>query len=372
MNSVGQPAAPDLPSFLPAHLKVINESGVTPSFIHHGEKVTAFPDEVAAPKSSTQDIEYEAALDSYEAFNPNSAAVVTSDDFGIPSDAIQQAQSGDIGLSKFIAATLKCQADIASRAGTLGEHSPCATQTQQALALNTDPTSIVSHEYDVEYGSWIKRHVIAAVINGTEHNIDPSDANNWHTPKNEREYLRSPQRAEWRTAKEKKMDQYLELRVFKLVSRKGIDPKRIMGSLWAYKIKFDEKGVFEKLNPRWCVKGYGMDRSTYVGFSEVCLTTTIKILGCLRATYPLIDFLFDCGNAFQATRTDDGTVQSEKLHCEQAPGFAVKDINGSTMVCEILVALQGRVDAARLFGDRLEQIIFALGGKRSTWDPKVR
>ena len=41
------------------------------------------------------------------------------------------------------------------------------------------------------------------------------------------------------------------------------------------------------------------------------------------------------------------------------------------MVCEILVALQGRVDAARLFGDRLEQIIFKLGGKRSTWDPKV-
>ena len=79
------------------------------------------------------------------------------------------------------------------------------------------------------------------------------------------------------------------------------------------------------------------------------------------------DFLFDCGNAFQATRTDDGTVQSEKLLCEQAPGFAIKDTDGLTMVCEILVALQGRVDAARLFGDRLEQIIFALGGRRSTW-----
>ena len=373
MNNLGQPAAPDLPSFLPAHLKVINESGVTPSFIHHGEKVTAFPDEVAAPNSNTQDIEYNAALDSYEDFNPTNSAMVTdySDgNFGIPSDSVQQAQSGDVGLSKFIAATLKCQADIASRAGTLGERSPCMAQTQQALALNSDPTSVVSHEYDVEYGEWIKRHIIAAVINGTEHNIDPSDANNWHTPKNEREYLRSPQRAEWRTAKEKKMDQYLELRVFKLVSRKGIDPKRIMGSLWAYKIKFDEKGVFEKLNPRWCVKGYGMDKSTYVGFSEVCLTTTIKILACLRATYPLIDFLFDCGNAFQATRTDDGTVQSEKLLCEQAPGFAVKDTDGLTMVCEILVALQGRVDAARLFGDRLEQIIFSLGGRRSTWDPK--
>ena len=101
-------------------------------------------------------------------------------------------------------------------------------QTEQALAFNTDPTSIVSHEYDVENGEMFKRHIIMAVVNGTEHNIDPaSDANSWHTPKNEREYLRSPQRAEWRTAKEKKMDQYLELRVYKLVSRKGIDPKRI-------------------------------------------------------------------------------------------------------------------------------------------------
>ena len=41
------------------------------------------------------------------------------------------------------------------------------------------------------------------------------------------------------------------------------------------------------------------------------------------------------------------------------------------MICEILVALQGRVDAARLFGQRLEQILFKLGARRSTWDPKA-
>eukprot|EP00964_Phaeocystis_antarctica_P045535 scaffold26220_cov77-Phaeocystis_antarctica.AAC.2 len=80
--------------------------------------------------------------------------------------------------------------------------------------------------------------------------------------------------------------------------------------------------------------------------------------------------LATCRDAFQATRTDDGTVKSEKLYCEQAPGFNVKAKDGAPMVCEILVALQGRVDAARLFGDRLEQIIFKLGGARSTWDPK--
>ena len=35
------------------------------------------------------------------------------------------------------------------------------------------------------------------------------------------------------------------------------------------------------------------------------------------------------------------------------------------------LGLQGRVDAARLFGQRLEQILFKLGARRSTWDPKA-
>ena len=43
------------------------------------------------------------------------------------------------------------------------------------------------------------------------------------------------------------------------------------------KIKFDESGKFQSLGPRWCVKGFAMDKSVYTGFSEVCLTTTIKM-----------------------------------------------------------------------------------------------
>ena len=63
--------------------------------------------------------------------------------------------------------------------------------------------------------------------------------------------------------------------MFKLVKRAGIDPKRIMGSLWANKIEFNEQGKFCSLNPypRWRVKGFGMEKSIYTGFSEVCLTT---------------------------------------------------------------------------------------------------
>jgi hypothetical protein len=101
-----------------------------------------------------------------------------------------------------------------------------------------------------------------------------------------------------------------------------------MGSLWANKIKFDESGKFLSLGPRWCVKGFAMDKSIYTGFSEVCLTTTIKIMAAIRAAYRVKDFLFDASNAFQATRTDDGTVKSEKLYCTQAPGFSVKDSDG--------------------------------------------
>ena len=90
----------------------------------------------------------------------------------------------------------------------------------------------------------------------------------------------------------------------------------------------------------------------------VPLATSIKVMACIRASYDVTDFIYDAGNAFEATRTDDGTVKSEKLYCDQAPGFNTKDFDGAAMVCEILVALQGRTDAARLFGQRLEQTLF--------------
>ena len=46
----------------------------------------------------------------------------------------------------------------------------------------------------------------------TGSSIDTSDARHWHTPSNEREFNRSPQRALWQTAKELKWSQYIELR----------------------------------------------------------------------------------------------------------------------------------------------------------------
>ena len=94
---------------------------------------------------------------------------------------------------------------------------------EETVANNTDAFSVISHQYDIEGETMLSCNIVTAIVNGVEMVIDPNDPSNWHTPKNEREYLRSPQKAAWRTAREKKMDQYQELKVFKLVPRQGID-----------------------------------------------------------------------------------------------------------------------------------------------------
>ena len=61
-----------------------------------------------------------------------------------------------------------------------------------------DPFSVASYLYDFQDDVMFARNVITAIVNGVEMVIDPNEPENWHTPKNEREYLRSPQRARTR------------------------------------------------------------------------------------------------------------------------------------------------------------------------------
>ena len=82
--------------------------------------------------------------------------------------------------------------------------------------------------------------------------MNNDEARNWHTPQNEREYERSPQRALWRTAKELKWSEYIELKMFTWVPMSRIDKNKykIYNTLWAYKIKLNSDLTFNKLNPR--------------------------------------------------------------------------------------------------------------------------
>ena len=118
--------------------------------------------------------------------------------------------------------------------------------------LNTGTLLVIDHE---------GKPILTANVNS----MDTLNARYWHTPTNEREYDRSPQRDLWRTSKELKWDEYMALHMFEWVHLSQIDKAvhRIYNTLWAYKIKLHSDLTFNKLNPRWCLKGGTMDRSLY-------------------------------------------------------------------------------------------------------------
>jgi hypothetical protein len=243
------------------------------------------------------------------------------------------------------------------------------------------------HEYlstllvEMSTGDTFTQHSIFTISGAdiTQTVLDDERRGTYHCPKHEHDFLKSPDRAIWHTAKELKMDEYNALHMFNLVPRskalsQGLP---VMGSLWAYAIKYDADGKFIKLAPRWCIMGGDMPRDKYEAYSDVCRFVVIKVLMCIRATYrtksgkTLLDWLNDLKDAFQSTRTDREGDTSTALFCEQAPGFKKRDVDGLALICEILVAHQGRIDSARLCGQNVHKLLVAVGCRTLIWAPKV-
>ena len=219
------------------------------------------------------------------------------------------------------------------------------------------------------------KHLAIAVVDGMEVStniVNNGDFNSWHVPTNEREYKDSPQKALWDTAKELKMDEYKKLRLFKLIPRSEALKLGfvIHRSLWAYSVKTDGKGKFEKMNPRWCLCGGRMDRDIYESFADTMRSFTLKFMCALRGHYHVITFQFDVGNAFQTTRTDEDDSQP-RLFTEQANGFVEYGANGERLVAEVLAAMQGRIDSARIFRYKFRADLIKLGSRPCLWDPNA-
>ena len=190
--------------------------------------------------------------------------------------------------------------------------------------------------------------------------INTLNARYWHTPINEREFLRSPQRALWRTAQEIKWDQYMQLNMFTWVLLSSVDQSKnkIYSTLWARKIKLNSDTTFLKLNPRWCLKGGTMDRDLFKSHAETLRLSTFRSVLAIKACHfaAFCDMLLDCSDAFQSTRTDTSD-DHPPLYCWPAPGFERRSKNGERMVCHVHVGMQGRIDATRLFNTRLFQLL---------------
>ena len=123
------------------------------------------------------------------------------------------------------------------------------------------------------------------------------------------------------------MDDYQRVNMYDLVLASSVDKSKykIYDTLWAYKIKFKTGGLtFEKLNPRWCLRGGSMDRDLYKSYAEMMRATSMNIMWGLKSAFyhKLVAGLFDQSDAFQATATvgKDGKLLKgeEELYCRQA------------------------------------------------------
>ena len=200
--------------------------------------------------------------------------------------------------------------------------------------------------------------------------------NDWHTPRTEFEYLRSPQRAHWRNARELKMDEYNKLNMHRPHRIKDVlaQGHKIMGSLWAHRLKPYKTKFTDMFNVRWCIKGTGMDRDVYESFHDVMRATSLWIMANIAAHYNVIDVQFDVGNAFQAARRDTSSAHGKplpKLFAHYPPGFQEVDADGNKMCAEVLSAHQGTIDAANIFGKQFESDLKDAKFRSMVWDPKL-
>ena len=244
-----------------------------------------------------------------------------------------------------------------------------------------DAMLITCLEFDIEDNILLNKSSLFLVSNDGKlvkaRSLDKAHARFWHTPTNEREYKMSPQRDYWRTAKELKWDKYLALNMFEWVPISAINQKvdRIYSTLWAYKIKFEEGLKFNKLNPRWCLKGGTMDRTRFKAHAETLRMSSYRVILACKGGYwnAFCEFLLDCSDAFQSTRTDDVPAEQQvPLYCWPAPGFEQVTDKGERMACKVNVAMQGRIDATLLFNTKLfDLLVLKAGMTRLMWDKQV-
>ena len=118
-----------------------------------------------------------------------------------------------------------------------------------------------------------------------------------------------------------------------------------------------------------------MDRSKFKAHAETLRMCSYRsILACKGGYWDAFcEFLLDCSDAFQSTRTDDVPAKDQvPLFCWPAPGFEQVSPEGERMACKVNVAMQGRIDATLLFNTKLfDLLVLKAGLTRLMWDKQV-
>ena len=75
--------------------------------------------------------------------------------------------------------------------------------------------------------------------------------------------------------------------MFTWVPQSAVDlsKHKIYNTLWAYKIKLNSDLTFNKLNPRWCLKGGTMDRDIYKSHAETLRSVSFRVIAAIKSGY---------------------------------------------------------------------------------------
>ena len=119
-----------------------------------------------------------------------------------------------------------------------------------------------------------------------------------------------------------------------------------------------------------------MDRAKHESYAEVCRWSSVLIIIHIACAYETVTFSFDIHNAFQNTDRskafEPGHPPPTRMFCYQAPGFAEHGPDGEKLCCELLMLMQGAIDASRLFGTAFgHTLLKRAGARRALWDREV-
>ena len=152
---------------------------------------------------------------------------------------------------------------------------------------------------------------MAIAGDGSTSTVEPEGWRQWHVPRNEKEFHRSPQKAIWRNARELRMDKYADGDKFRLVARGSLEVEQ---GIWVHVIKEGVNNTFGKADARYCIRGDRMDDEELPSINETAQWSSCALLFGLRTLPFTYDFQIDQSDAFQNTRIDgtDAKVKCTK------------------------------------------------------------
>jgi hypothetical protein len=141
--------------------------------------------------------------------------------------------------------------------------------------------------------------------------------------------------------------------------------KRVIGSLWIFKLKRDAHGKVLKFKARVCARD---DHQTYEvdyneRFAPTFRYTTLRVLLSLACRLDLEIELFDVVTAFLNADVD------EDSYMHPPPGLPGTSKKGERLVCKLKRSLNGIKQAPRSWQTLLSSVLVSYGFSQSKADP---